>query len=310
KVGDTMTFQIIRKGTILNVPVPLIAGKRIPAMSYSDYPALGPVRNDSWMERTLTEKGLRPWADTIAKQIAAIADLDFCDAPFSERPNPLRLNAVTYLDHHPTRVGALSRLIDEMVWDRLEAGPGLAGAIDAAAEQLGCLTKDLPRPKLPQTEEELNKYFADVQTLLDRAYANVHSDVGTLSWQLSELLNTDTNWEDPVDSIPDPVHQLSARDAAERMLVRVLGAADRVDFQALTGAAHRLAALADTGWVPTFAAQFLDLMDEQPTIKNVPGVDGEVIATWDTPEGRCVIGGPGPNRYYGDFAFILDVGGN
>src|SRR5439155_10920873 len=48
----------------------------------------------------------------------------------------------------------------------------------------------------------------------------------------------------------------------------------------------------------------------KPIATKVSGVDGDVLMSWNIPQGRCVIGGKGPNRYYGDFAFIFDVGGD
>ncbi len=42
----------------------------------------------------------------------------------------------------------------------------------------------------------------------------------------------------------------------------------------------------------------------------IPGVDGSVLAVRQTPFGVFVIGGDGPNTYSGDFAVIIDVGGD
>ena len=133
----------------------------------------------------------------------------------------------------------------------------------------------------------------------------------SLSYGLSELLNTDTNWEDPVDSIQDPVLQLTARTGAEQKLTSLLGDADKIKLADIVRAAEMLAALADTNWVHMFTDQFFDDADfAKPPAQKIPGVDGKVVLEWDTPEGRCIIGGYGPNRYYGDFAFILDLGGD
>jgi hypothetical protein len=309
KIGDTMQFQIIRGGRTMVLPVLLFGGHRIPPTTYSDYAGLGALRKNSWMQRTLAEKGLTGWADSIAKQIAGVADLDFCDEPFTDRPNPFRLNAITYLDHHPTRVGALSRLIDQKEWDGVDGAPGLAGAIDSAAVQLGCLPADNHRMAVPHSLEELKTYLAAAQTIFDRAYSSIgdkrHLD--SVSYGLSELLNTDTNWEDPVDSIHDPILQLKVRGNAEKLLTGLLGSSAQFQFADLVYGAHMLAALADTQWVRSFASQFIAI---KPISKHVAGVDGDVLMTWNTPAGRCVIGGTGPNRYYGDFAFILDIGGN
>ena len=304
KPGDIMNFQIIRNGVLREIPVKLLRGKRS-KIEYSKPPELGPIRN-SWLKKTITEKGLTGWADTIAKQIANNADVDFCDKPFTDRPNPFRLNAVTYLDHYPLRVGALSRLIDQKEWDGLEHQRGMEGAIDAAAVQLG-----VPMPKtssaLPANVETLNQYFAESQSLLDRAYAPIRSHLDSLSHGLSDLLNSDTNWEDSVGAVTEPIRQLKLRDDAEKMLTALLGDADKVEFADLISSARMLAALADTSWLKTFSEQFAAL---KPVTEKIPGVDGSVLMTWTTPQGRCIIGGKGANRYYGDFVFILDLGGD
>ncbi len=51
----------------------------------------------------------------------------------------------------------------------------------------------------------------------------------------------------------------------------------------------------------------------QPKGKNEPpitGVEGDVVFYQDTPLGRWVVGGKGPNRYTEEFAVILDLGGD
>ncbi|MDP4236464.1 MAG: hypothetical protein Q8919_08465, partial [Bacteroidota bacterium] len=124
---------------------------------------------------------------------------------------------------------------------------------------------------------------------------------------LSDLLNSDTNWEDSVGSVTEPIRQLKLRDDAEKMLTSLLGDADKVKFADLISSAREVAALADTNWLKNFAQQFLR---SKSAAEEIPGVDGDVLMTWTTPQGRCVIGGKGPNRYYGDFAFILDISGD
>ena len=93
--GETVHVQILRKGEYRDIAVPLFSGKRVP-MPFTLYPRLGAVRQDSWLEHTLDSLHLRPWADSIAKQIRNITDVDYCTVPFTSRPSPFRLNAVTY----------------------------------------------------------------------------------------------------------------------------------------------------------------------------------------------------------------------
>jgi hypothetical protein len=308
KPGDVMTFQIIRNGAVREIPVKLLTGKR-QHIDFTEPAGLGPIRN-SWLQKQIAEKGLKGWADTIAKQIANNADVDFCDKPFTNRPNPFRLNAITYLDHYPIRVGALSRLIDQSVWnglaDSLSWVKGMIGAIDAAAVQLG-VPKPTTLPALPANVETLNQSFDEAQSFLDHAYAPIRSHLDSLSHGLSELLNTDTNWEDSVGAVTEPIRQLKLRDDAEKMLTAFLGDADKVKFADLISSARELASLADTSWLKMFSEQFTNL---KPITEKIPGVEGTILMTWMTPQGRCVIGGKGANRYSGDFAFILDLGGN
>jgi len=305
--GDTLHVQILRNGELRVIPVVLLAGKRAP-MTFIEPPGLGPVRQNTWLEHTLDSAKLQDKADSIEKQIRVISDMDMNTVPFTARPNPFRLNAITYLQHYPLRVGALSRQIDQSLWNGVIAGPGLAGAIDSAAVQLGCLPTPQEKIIVPTTIEELNKYFSKVQSLLNTAYAPVHAHIDSLAYGLDELLNVDTSWEDAVDTVGDPMLQRAARIKAETRLAGMLGDADKVNFSDLVSAAGMLAALADTNWVRAFAAEIEKHM--KPFSAKVPGVDGDVILEWNIPEGRCVIGGAGPNRYYGDFAFIFDLGGD
>jgi hypothetical protein len=305
KPGEIMQFQIIRGGAMREIPVKLLTGKRS-VIAFNEPAGLGPIRN-SWLQKTIDEHGLRGWTDTIARQIANNADVDFCDKPFASRPSPFRLNAITYLDHYPLRVGALSRLIDRSVWDSLNARRGVAGALQAAAVQLGCLPAASADAPIPATTAELEKYFSDVQHALDRAYAPVRDHLDSLSHGLGELLNTDTNWEDSVGAVTEPIRQLQLRNAAENMLTGLLGDADKVDLKEVVRAARMLAALADSSWVAEFAKQWATA---KPIAGKVTGVTGDILKVWTTPQGRCIIGGKGMNTYSGDFAFIFDVGGD
>jgi hypothetical protein len=305
--GETLQVQIIRNGKVLIVPVLLLTGKRS-TMAYTDPAGLGAVRSNTWLEQTLTKNDLRAWADTIARQIAGVADMDFCDAPFTTRSNPFRLNVVTYLDHYPLRVGAVSRAIDQQVWDGVTTAHGIAGALDAAARQLGYAQESNSTSPLPTNPADLSHYFSQVHTLLRQAYAGAQQPLDGLAKGLSNLLNVDSNWEDAVDSLKDPELQLAARTRVEGSLVTLLGEADKVDMGKMIAGARLLAQLADTNWMRSFAAAYQK--GAKPIASKVPGVDGTVLAQWETPAGRCVIGGPGPNRYTGNFAFIMDIGGN
>ncbi len=64
---------------------------------------------------------------------------------------------------------------------------------------------------------------------------------------------------------------------------------------------------------PTFAPQAPPKKTKgknDPTPAPVTGVEGEVLFFQDSPLGRIVVGGKGPNRYTEEFAVIIDLGGD
>ncbi len=49
---------------------------------------------------------------------------------------------------------------------------------------------------------------------------------------------------------------------------------------------------------------------ELPAKRHCDGVEGDIVEVRDTEFGRMIVGGPGPNIYTGDFAVIIDLGGD
>ena len=113
--GDTLRISILRDGTVREIPVPLLAAPYVPMSPPPAPPQLGPVRSDTWLSRSLRDLKLHDRARTIQKQLRVVADQDFCTVPFAGRPNPWRLGAVTYLHNNPTRVGAYSRMLAQLL---------------------------------------------------------------------------------------------------------------------------------------------------------------------------------------------------
>jgi hypothetical protein len=147
------------------------------------------------------------------------------------------------------------------------------------------------------------------QADVDSAYYPIRLHLAATADSLANLLNVDANWEDALDtSHHDGLKQLEQRNEAERMLQGLLAAGDKINSEHLLAAFENLSRMMDTTWLHAFV-QHLPA-NRQLVDQHAPGVEGSIIMAWMTPSGRCVIGGPGPNRYTGDFAFILDVGGD
>ena len=81
-----------------------------------------------------------------------------------------------------------------------------------------------------------------------------------------------------------------------------------VDFAALRAAMEALARLLSPARLDALAASLAGTPPRQPVI---PGVSGSVLEVIDTPYGRIIVGGPGPNRYTdAGVLAIIDVGGD
>ncbi len=78
----------------------------------------------------------------------------------------------------------------------------------------------------------------------------------------------------------------------------------RVNRHALVAASYALA----KGMA--IAAERWSAMPSPFKTGSAPGVEGLVVESRDTPYGKMVIGGPGPNTYSGDFSVIIDLGGD
>ena len=305
--GDTITLTVRRDGRLHVITVPLIALNRVP-MAVSTPAALGPIRTGSWLERRVKENDLSDWVREIHRQLRIVADQDYSMVPFAGRPNPWRLNAVTYLHRHPMRTGSNSRMIVEDLWQGAEGG-GLAGALRAAAVHLDCVVGQDEEIVLPTTVPELEEYLGETDVLIERAYAPVRDELPGLVADLAAMLDPTGDFETRIDAETDPLRRRGLRNEEEARIAALFTAADRVDRCELARAATRYARLADTSWLHTFAGE-LARGERGITGTTVPGVDGGVIMSWSTPYGLCVVGDTGVNRFTGSFAFILDLGGD
>ncbi len=80
----------------------------------------------------------------------------------------------------------------------------------------------------------------------------------------------------------------------------------RVKLEKLVAAAQLMHLLSDPDWLKTLHAE----LPMTPSTKQVAGVRGPVLASFDSPAGKVVAGGYERNIYEGNFALIIDFGGD
>lgn len=316
KGGEVARFTVLRGGKPSEIRVSLLAAERV-EMPVKPIDVLGPIRTDTWLQRTTVPKDLAERAVTIQKQMRVICDQDFSTVRFAGRPNPWRLDLVTYLHHNPTRLGAVARNLDNELWNMMVNRSGLRGVIARASTMLSIgqwrpAGQGRRRPHeevtLQDYQRELDSTFLAAQRLLDEAYAPVRGRLDSITVGLVRLLDMEHNWEEELDSTKEPVRRRDLRNAYEKRLGTLFADVDKVNMTQVARAAWFMADYADSAWVHKFVHAFEAAGKMEP--KHVSGVEGDVLLSWSSLEGPCVIGGKGPNRYTGNFAFIIDLGGD
>ncbi len=308
KAGDSVTITELKNGKLQDFPVKLIPIITYP-MPYKD-PGLGEVKPNSWLQQQIDKFKLNSWADSIKKQMAVASISDYNKVPFSDKPNPWRLNAVTYLHRYPLRVGAYSRFIANDMWKsygaKNEAFPAI---IHTLAKYLDIIQPDFKLPPKPKSIRELDEYLNDVQNKIDIAYEKVKDSLPQITSGLSKLLEIEDGYETALDTVKDQVEKKKLRNAYEQEIAGLFRNSLKVDMTSMVEAARLLSNLIDKNWINSFIAAIPQNHNHVKKII-VPGVEGEVVYYWTNKQGRCVIGGKGTNHYTGDFSFILDLGGN
>jgi hypothetical protein len=302
KAGETMRFVIVRNRAVQTIDVPMIVPTRSP-MPLPTADRLGPTRSGTWLQNALAANSLSDWASTIQRQLRVVADQDFSTVQFAGRPSPWRLGVVTYLHNRPTRVGAISRVVSGDIWEHRDELPGLSSAVATAARYLDA-TAGYASPMRETSFESLRREHERINRLVTEAFRNMVDDRGETSRELARLLDISNDWEAALDAIAGAPERRQARIGEETHLAKLFATADRLDRDALFSAGTAAASLADTVWIDALLRAVTTPRRARRT------AEGELLAEWTTAAGRCVVGGAGPNAYSGEYALILDVGGD
>ncbi|TKJ43640.1 hypothetical protein CEE36_02860 [candidate division TA06 bacterium B3_TA06] len=163
--------------------------------------------------------------------------------------------------------------------------------------------------KAADIEDAVKEVFELTSQHLDKAFEDL-----TEAERDSLLYTAPALWSDEADSLENgyagALHKEFGieRDTSYGLkLVDLLRLSQKVDIRELHVAG---ASLADgVEQIIPMAKELL--AQENPPQVQVEGVEGVVYAVYDLPDGqKCVIGGPWHNTYTGDFAVIIDLGGN
>jgi hypothetical protein len=165
------------------------------------------------------------------------------------------------------------------------------------------------QPKGKDIEELVAGTCRETKLRLDRAFARL-----TAAERDSLIYTAPMLWADEADSgVRGYAGAVQAEFGVARdtgftlELVEVLRLSKKIDMAELNGAGAALAR-----GLPALVPLAKELKKNLGPMRiNIEGVEGGVISAFELPGGgRAVIGGPEDNIYRGDFAVIIDLGGN
>ncbi|MBI5324650.1 MAG: PDZ domain-containing protein, partial [Ignavibacteriae bacterium] len=310
KEGDIIKLSVLRNNELIEIPIKLIAIK-ISVLKFID-PGIGEIKKDSWLQKKINELGLTDWADSIKKQMAEASVSDYNKIAYSDKPNPWRLNAITYLHRYPMRIGAYSRYIVNDIWDAYnnsEANGGFQNIIGRIAKYNDLEFNAVTIKNKPNNINELNLFLASIQSELDKAYSPVKDSLGYVINELLKLLQNDDNYETELAKTKNETERKRIRNEYEQRLAGVFRKANSVDLKSIIGGIIKLSSLIDKSWLIDFIGK-LPLKEFEKNYYVIPGVEGEVLYFWVDGNKKYIIGGKKTNRYTGNFNLIIDVGGD
>ena len=262
------------------------------------------------------------WIDAVSKPVAELAGRFYQQFGFMEkyedllaryRQNELwddgqRLSLFRYLHVNPLKTQATVERLAMMVAGENPPPPARTGQLlDIAGFVL-----DLPMPgdaAMPSgvfvikedqmsATKRITEVLAAAMKLRDEAFdALDEHEVGFLYREASGLLERFSRSLYIDDSAKPEQYQRNTK---------IIDIAKRVKLEKLVAAAQVMHLLSDRVWLGKLQAE----LPVTPTALRVAGVSGSVLASFDSPAGRVVVGGFERNIYEGDFAFILDLGGD
>ncbi len=220
-------------------------------------------------------------------------------------PDSFRLKVVSDLMNHPLEVP-----------DYVLASGRKVKACKHAADYFSFMSKEITEKdakpdvfKAKDIEGRIKEIVTLTENHVNKAFAKL-----SVAERDSLLYTAPSLWSDEADSLErgyaGSLHKEFGvkRDSSYGLkMVSLLRLSQKVDVAELNRAGATLAQGVE-GLIPR-AQEFVK--QANPPTLTVPGVEGPVWAVVDLGNGRkAVIGGPGRNVYTGDFAAIVDLGGN
>jgi len=303
--GRTLLLELLREGRRLEASPRLAAPPSAPARLRDFGRASPPPRTaPSLLHHGLNAQGKLAAFTDFLSALRQRADEVVSTAVKGDGYNPFRLSTVTSLLHRPF---ALARAGQDLA-SRIDAGlqtpaPRLELLIETGAEALDLTLPEKPPAAAPR---DLSDWLQRLVEVIVQAQAMIRQARAGLSADEVEHLEA---WVDDWLHSKDGPEEASPEEKleTERRTLRFLHLALKVDLRQILGAARAVAAALDPAALQSFSAAGAGLtrIPDGWSVTEEPG-----LTRLNTPAGRVLIGGPGPNVYREEAVLILDLGGD
>ncbi|RJP78041.1 MAG: PDZ domain-containing protein [Desulfobacteraceae bacterium] len=219
-----------------------------------------------------------------------------------------RLNLFRYMHRDPLRAHmAADRTCSNL--EKQAGGKQLPELLTSAAELLDeniMMEADaLPCP--PDHTRKPAEHFRYMETTIRIALANCDQAFHKISGEdrqflINHLFEPLLDYDNAKISLADDGYGI------DESLQKIAALSHDIDYSSLIKAAQILTRLADEQWLADFQKVMTDYSRQEPI--RIAGVHGNILYAADTPAGKLIIGGTGPNRYDMESAVIIDLGGD
>ncbi len=279
KIGVPLPIEILRNDQKLGLTVTLDE-QPTHVQREADHPEIEQCpQQTSLLERTLQAQNVLPLYDTLVNELYRKSNVVVNPGSMTREKKlyPFQLNEVTYLMRHPLTAGAVAKELSRRISAPLEE---MNWQVNTIFQQTASLLDVVLLSSVPPTEvtfPALLRTMEETKNRIDEALSNLTPEEKKLLQNAAHNLDDDKQWN------------------------TVLDISTKIDRAKLFNAFSPLLAF--------LTRDNLELL-RQDLVARFRGSTGSILYEAQSPIGKVIVGGAGPNVYTEDAALILDLGGD
>ncbi|MBA4367276.1 MAG: hypothetical protein C0403_06515 [Desulfobacterium sp.] len=219
-----------------------------------------------------------------------------------------RLNLFRYIHRNPLRAFTATdqtcNHLQKQI-EKKELSELLVSVAKLLDEKIEIKPDTLPFP--PKSRKDPKEHFRFIETAINTSLKYRNQAFKKITKADQQFL-VNNLYDVLMDSDGSTFSMTDEENHADESLQKITALSHEINYSSLIIAAMILSRLADKTWLADFETCMIDYKHGQPI--SIPGVQGDILYIADTPAGKLIIGGKGPNRYDIQSGIIIDFGGD